>query len=168
MNITHDDTIYAMTDPELATGYGYTRESSAWWGYRALNQTLRTRGAPGQPPLPPRHDDLRQTLNDALDKLPDSPANGLERGANLTPNDIARYVPGQVVTEHAFTSASTRRGFGGNTRFTIDGLHGKRIHWLSAYPSEEEVLFKAGTRFRVRKVTPGRTTEIEIEEVDDA
>ena len=160
---------YAMTDPELATSYGYTRESSAWWGYRSLNQALRTRGAPGQPPLPPRHDDLRQTLNDALDRLPDHPAKGLARGARLTPEGIARYVPGQIVTESQFTSASTGRGFGGNTRFTIDSLRGKRIHWLSAHPSEGEVLFKAGTRFRVRnRYRDGGITNIELEEVDDA
>ncbi len=160
---------YGMTDPELASSYGYTRESRAWWSYRALNKALREQGAPGQPKLSAKHNDLRRTLNDALDKLPDYPAKGLRRGADLKPDDIARYVPGQIVTEDAFTSASTGAGFRRNARFIIDSLHGKHVKWLSAIPSEGEVLFKAGTRFRVRNVRrEGAITKIEMEEVEDA
>ncbi len=158
---------YGMTDPELASGYGYTLESRAWWSYRALNKALREQGAPGQPKLSAKHNDLRRTLNDALDKLPDYPAKGLRRGVNLKPDDIARYVPGQIVTEDAFTSVSTGAGFLGNARFIIDSLHGKHLKWLSANPSEGEVLFKSGTRFRVVSNEPhGGITKIELEEVD--
>ena len=68
-----------------------------------------------------------------------------------------------------FTSASYGRGFSGNVQFTIHGHHGKRIDRLSAYPKEREVLFDAGTRFRVldRRWQSG-VVEIEMEEVDDA
>ena len=113
--------------------------------------------------------EYRRTLNDALDRLPDHSARGLKRGATLTPNEIAGYVPGSVVTEAAFTSASVGRSFGGNVRFTIRSLHGKRIDRLSRYPSEREVLFRAGTRFRVLSSRrEGGLTKIELEEVDDA
>ena len=72
--------------------------------------------------------------------------------------------------EAAFTSASTGKGFSGNVRFTIHGRHGKRIERLSAYPSEREVLFKAGTQFRVLNVRREENwlTRIEMEEIDDA
>ena len=97
-----------------------------------------------QPALPAP----RITLNDALDRLPDSPEDGLKRGTTLTSEEMAEYVPGQIVTEAAFTSASLGRGFGGNVRFIINARHGKRIERLSRYPSEREVLFKTGSRFR--------------------
>ncbi len=156
-----------MTDPELAAGYAYTT-SDRPWGYLLLNEALRDAERPGGPPLPKRYDDYRRTLDDALDRLPDHSAGGLKRGTTLTPNEIAGYVPGSVVTEAAFTSASVGRGFGGNVRFTIRSLHGKRIDGLSRYPSEREVLFRAGTRFRVLdKYEEGSTTYIELEEVDD-
>ncbi len=72
------------------------------------------------------------------------------------------------MTEAAFTSASVGRGFGGNVRFTIRSLHGKRIDRLSRYPSEREVLFRAGTRFRVlKRERRGGIVEIELEGVDD-
>ena len=159
---------HGMTDPELVSAYAYTT-SDRVWGYRLLNRALREAAQPGGPKVPERYEAYRLTLNDALDRLPDYPADGLKRGTTLNPEGIARYIPGQVVTEPQFTSASTGQGFGGNTRFTIDGLRGKRIHWLSAHPSEGEVLFKAGTRFRVRnRYRDGGITNIELEEVDNA
>ncbi len=159
---------HGMTDPELASGYAYTT-SDRPWGYRLLNEALRDAERPGGPPLPKRYDDYRRTLDDALDRLPDHSARGLKRGTTLTPNEIAGYVPGSVVTEAAFISASVGRGFGGNVRFTIRSLHGKRIDGLSRYPSEREVLFRAGTRFRVLSSRrEGGLTKIELEEVDDA
>ena len=118
--------------------------------------------------VPAQYDDYRKTLSDALRKLPDYPSRDLKRMVTLSPEDIARYVPGRVVTEAGFTSASYGRGFSGNVRFTIHGRHGKRIDQLSAYPKEREVLFDAGTRFRVlRKRDKSGVTEIEMEEVDD-
>ena len=158
---------HGMTDPELAVSYAYTT-SDVPWGYARPNEALRKAHAGS--PLPKRYDNYRRTLNDALDRLPDYPAAGLRRGTSLSPEDVARYVPGRIVTEAAFTSASIGKGFSGNVRFTIHGRHGKRIERLSAYPSEREVLFKAGTRFRVLNVRPegNRRVKIEMEEVDDA
>ena len=158
---------HGMTDPELAVFYAYTT-SDVPWGYARPNEALRKAHAGS--PLPKRYGNYRRTLNDALDRLPDYPAAGLRRGTSLSPEDVARYVPGRIVTEAAFTSASIGKGFSGNVRFTIHGRHGKHIDRLSAYPSEREVLFKAGTRFRVLNVRPegNRRVKIEMEEVDDA
>ena len=53
-------------------------------------------------------------------------------------------------------------------RLVITSRHGKAIERLSQHPSEREVLFKAGTRFRVLSKEPdGTTTYIHLEEVDD-
>lgn len=158
----------AMTDPELVAGYAYTT-SGAEWGYKRLNEALTTKGWEGEPPLPPRYDHYRRTLDAALDRLPDYPARNLRRGATLRYNDIAGYVVGEVKTERRFLSTSTGRGFSGNVRFTIHGRHGKRIERLSAFPSEEEVLFKAETKFLVvgKRRDEAGVTHIEMEEVDD-
>ena len=70
----------------------------------------------------------------------------------------------------AFSSASRRQDVFGrrNTRFNIRALHGKDIRSLSDYPGEDEVLFKAGSRFRVL-ITWGERGKayIELKEVDD-
>ena len=155
-----------MNDPELAVSYAYTT-SDVPWGYARPNQALRAARRDGTE-VPVQYDDYRRTLSDALAKLPDYPAAGLRRGVVMSPEDVARYVPGRIVTEAGFTSASYGQGFSGNVRFTIHGRHGKRIDQLSAYPREREVLFDAGTRFRVldRRRRSG-LVEIEMEEVDD-
>ena len=61
-----------------------------------------------------------------------------------------------------------RAAFGGNVHFVIRSRHGKRIQDWSAYCGELEVLFSAGTRFRVLRVTlrPGGGAEIELEELE--
>ena len=158
---------HGMTDPELVSAYAYTT-SDRVWGYRLLNRALREAAQPRGPKVPERYEAYRLTLNDALDRLPDYPADGLKRGTTLSPEEITKYVPDQIVTETAFTSASLGRDFGGNVRFIINARHGKRIERLSQHPSEREVLFKAGTRFRVLSKEPdGGTTYIHLEEVDD-
>ena len=157
---------HRMTDPELAVSFAYTT-SDVPWGYKRPNQALRDAERDGTM-VPAQYDDYRKTLSDALRKLPDYPARNLKRGVTLSPAEIARYVPGRIVTEAGFTSASYGRGFSGNVRFIIHGRHGKRIDRLSAYPKEGEVLFDAGTRFRVlRNARKPEVVEITMEEVDD-
>ena len=157
---------HRMTDPELAVAFAYTT-SDVPWGYARPNKALRDAQRDGTG-VPAQYDDYRKTLSDALARLPDYPARGLKRGVVLSPEEVARYVPGRVVTEAGFTSASYGWGFSGNVRFIIHGRHGKRIDRLSAYPKEGEVLFDAGTRFRVLDVgdEPG-VRVIKMEEVDD-
>lgn len=157
---------HRMTEPELAVVTAYT-SNNVPWGYKRPNRALRDAERDGTM-VPAQYDDYRKTLSDALRKLPDYPAADLRRGATLSPEDIARYEPGRVVTEAGFTSASYGRGFGGNVQFIIHGRHGKRIDQLSAYPKEREVLFDAGTRFRVlRNARKPEVVEITMEEVDD-
>ncbi len=157
-----------MTDPELAVTYAYTTEEPVWSHYKRLNEALRTRGGPGQAALERRIDDYRLTLNDALDKIPDQ-SGRFWRNVDMSAAEQAAYSPGSVHTWAAFSSSSTHQNVFGNrnTRFVIRGLHGKDIREYSAYPREDEVLFKAGTRVRVVNRREGRRTYIEVEEIDD-
>ncbi len=112
-------------------------------------------------------ENYRDTLNAALARLPDQPGT-VKRGAMLPESVLERYSVGAVVTEGAFTSTSTGPGFSGPHRFLIYSRHGKRIEPYSAHPSEHEVLFAAGTRFRVLKVEPqdGDRLEIHLREIE--
>lgn len=111
--------------------------------YGQLNSHLRN-GVP----MPGYLSDLSDNLSSALSKLPDYKGM-VYRGTNLDPAQVARYVPGQTVTESAFTSSSTTRPFPGNTQFTIMSSSGKDISGLSSIPNEDEVLFDKGANFKV-------------------
>ena len=141
-----------MTDPELVTTYAYTTEEAVWSHYARLNAALRDAAKPGGPKVPRRYEDYRLTLNDALDKLPDQPGTSW-RGANLSREERAEYVPGNIVSWPAFSSTSRRKekAFYRNSLFRVEGHHGKDIKPYSAVPSEDEMLFKSGSRFRVLK-----------------
>ncbi len=161
---------YGMTDPELVSTYSYTTEKSGWHHYRRLNDELRDSFAEGRAPAQ-RIEDYMLTLNDALDRIPDQ-AGTFWRGVTLSAQEQASYIPGSTHTWAAFSSSSRKKekAFRGNTRFVIKGRHGKDIKPYSQYATEDEVLFKAGTRMRVVG-TPSRVSrgvvEIEVEEVDD-
>ncbi len=157
-----------LTDAELATTYAYTTERQVWSHYARLNRELREAFDMGRAPQR-RIDDYARTLNDALDRLPDEQGT-FYRGIQLTAVEQATYTPGSVHTWAGFSSSSARRSgaFSGNTRFIILARNGKDIRRYSAAESQDEVLFKAGSRFRVIG-TPSRQgglLVIEVEEVD--
>ncbi|MCX4093007.1 ADP-ribosyltransferase domain-containing protein [Nocardia sp. alder85J] len=92
------------------------------------------------------------------------------RDISLSPEEIARYQRGRVITEPAFTSTSrgSRSILGGNVRFKMKSRTGKRVGRYSAKPHEKEVLFPPGTRFEVTGVKYNRymcRTEIKMTEV---
>jgi hypothetical protein len=73
------------------------------------------------------------------------------RGANLSSETIAQYIPGTIVFEHAFvsTTADPARRFPGNTTFVIASINGRDVSMLTDAPEEQEVVFFTGTRFKV-------------------
>ncbi|MFC9894530.1 ADP-ribosyltransferase [Nocardia sp. NPDC127579] len=96
-------------------------------------------------------DDLRiSDINAALDKLPDYTGT-VTRRVNLDAEYLARYEPGSVVTETAFTSTarSPTAAFEGNVEMQIISKHGKSVEEFARKPEEQEVLFKSGTSFEV-------------------
>lgn len=123
-------------------------------GYRAVNGALRS-GIMTEA----QWNHVAQ-LNAALDKLPDYQGTTWRGGPSLGTNEFEKNYPvGRVVEERAFTSSSYQQkaAFGqgqssGKVKYVIESKTGKKIDYLSVQGTgEREVLFRAGTRFKVTK-----------------
>ncbi len=149
--------VYGLTEPEMIALRHYTED-----GYHAMNAALRE-GRAGRATL------AMDVLNSALAKLP-AYTGTVVRRATLPADVLAKYVPGKIVTEDAFTSATrgAKDVFAERPhRFVIRGLTGRDISPWSAYSRhEQEVLFGAPRRFYVKtRVDMGQYIEIELEEL---
>jgi hypothetical protein len=73
------------------------------------------------------------------------------RGTTLSDDGAALYFPGAVLFEPAFVSATANPAcrFPGNTTFVIASINGRDVSMLADSPEEAEVLFFAGSRFKV-------------------
>jgi hypothetical protein len=114
--------------------------------YQCLNRALYT--GHGQ-----QFSAVTNSLNSALRKFPKYEGFVL-RGSNLPANILNRHRVGETVTYPAYTSTSTNRyiadAFGDEGQlFLIYSRTGRPVMGLAQ--DENEVLFKAGTRFRVLK-----------------
>ncbi|MEU6827365.1 hypothetical protein ABZ894_01815 [Nocardia beijingensis] len=95
-------------------------------------------------------------FNQALGKLP-AHEGPLVRHTTLTDEQLARYVEGEPTTEIGFTSASTKPT--GANEFLVQNSNveyhivSKTGRDYSQYGTPDEVLFKSGTDFMVRKKT---------------
>ncbi|GAB2721981.1 ADP-ribosyltransferase [Nocardia thraciensis] len=101
--------------------------------------------------------DQRRTADDISEGLRNLPPHEgtVWRGLELSAAEIARYVPGETVTEAAFTSTTRdrRMRFGRSVEFVIHSSTGRDISSFSAAPrNESEVLFGRNTTFQVRGV----------------
>jgi len=153
---------HGMTDPELTGVYAYTTESSRW-SYHRVNPGLRSK----DPAQVADVRDYRDTVNAALDRLPDH-VGTVRRGTVLPDDVLAAHQVGEIVTYKAFTSTSTGHGFSKPHRFTISSKRGKLIERYSGHEVENEVLFRAGTRFKVleREDKGGGEVHFRMIEVD--
>ena len=89
-------------------------------------------------------------LNAALDKLPNYEGTVYRKVVFSNASKAAHYVPGAVVEERAFTSTSyDPKVWSGSTHFEIVSKTGKNIESFSQHPHENEVLFSAGTKFKI-------------------
>lgn len=115
-------------------------------GYSEINAALRS----GKP-LTSEMTERIASIDASLDKLPKYEGI-VYRGTDLPPNVLAKYRSGATVTEDSFTSTSASKSaaFTGNVRFKIFSRTGRSVSAYSQYPSEDEVLFKHGTKFVVR------------------
>lgn len=130
-----------MSDAEASALKNYTDN-----GFVRINEGLRTAQAGGE--VIKEADAISQ----ALATLPDYQGT-VYRGVVLDAEDLSDYVPGNVVTEDAFTSASedrgTASGFGENVIFRIESVAGKNVAPFSEHAHEDEILFDQGTQFKV-------------------
>jgi hypothetical protein len=114
----------------------------------------------------------RNLLNNALDAI-SKPYEGIAyRGSTLDAAALSVYKTalkeGSEVTHDYFTSSSYDAGsqFSGNTKFIIYSKNGRVIEPISFHDHEKEVLFKAGTKFKVKKIKKtGSITFITLEEI---
>lgn len=135
---------FGLTADERLAIWIYSSTDDRW--YERINRELRE--------LNPC-DDVKffaQLLNEALEKTPVF-AGQAYRGMTVPDIDahIEDYDIGKVVPWAAFTS-STRdlaKAFSGNVLFIISSQNGRVLGAYADKPAEEEVLFKAGSKFRV-------------------
>lgn len=151
-----------LTESETAAIRDYTKSN-----YLSINDNLRH----GRE-LPPNEAKQVEHIDAALEKLP-SEELMLFRGVHLSEAEAGRYVPGYLVTEHHYTSASHEpdRSFRGNTDFVILAHNGKSLEDLSWESDEHEVVVPRHTDFKVTAVDVdtdfGRRTIYMEEYVDD-
>jgi SPP1 gp7 family putative phage head morphogenesis protein len=135
-----------ITRTEYAAMKAYTGSH-----YHKLNTNLRA-GAYS-------HDQALQAVVEAaqhgLAKMPKHAGwtnRGVTANEGLLRQVLSTHTVGAVVEESAFVSTSTASGFGGNIRMKFLSKTGVDVSKLSHYPSEAEVLFAPGTKFKVTRV----------------
>ena len=109
----------------------------------------------------------RELLNIALTKLRTDYSGFVYRGIKGK-YDLSKYIEGNIITEEQFISSTSNRNksFVGQIMFTIKSKSGKLINQFSWFQDENEVLFRAGTKYLVTKnVIENKIREIEIEEI---
>ncbi len=131
-----------------------------------LNEKL-TRGLP----LTSEEQRRAAALEQALAKLP-SHEGPLVRHITLTPEELARYVPGKPVTEHGFTYSTLKHGGidpefvkQQNVEFQIVSKTGKPVGEYATRP--DEVMFGPNTPFMVHEVVtlPNGRTIVQMTEI---
>ncbi len=128
-----------MTQNEITALMMYSMSA-----YRKLNVALRDQ----DPVLLSQFRIYIKTLNSALDKIKNYEG-FVKRGAGTNRARFDDHQVGAVVTYPSYTSTSIGNGFGGVARYVIYSKTCKYIAPFSVASSEEEVLCKPGTQFKV-------------------
>jgi hypothetical protein len=168
----HFPSEHGLTKDQSAAVYIYTME----WGdttlYRVLNNALRAENRQGLKIWFP----YLKLFDTALNLLP-TVRESLWRGVSL---DIGKnYTKNQLVTWWSVSSCSSSvnvienfLGTGNNaTLFSIEAVNGKKVSGYTEYESEDEVILRMGSQFRVKSkplvLTNGSHIVHLIEVVDD-
>ncbi len=103
------------------------------------------------------YDQFKIVCNRGLEKMPKFEG-VVWRGANISESIIEGYAAnmskGLPITFEGFTSTSRIKGanFSGNVMFRIQSKTGAIVEDISLHKSEKEVLFRAGSRFKITKM----------------
>jgi hypothetical protein len=141
--------------------YQMQRSISAYTGgyYERINMALR-----GESTLAAKQkmQQLADLINASLDSATKKFKGLSSRGISLHGEELQKFIQthetammeGGVVRYDAFTSSSKGNGsgFGGNVILKIKGKRGVDVKPISLHPSENEILFKAGTKFFVDEI----------------
>ena len=152
-----------LTEAEAAAIHYYTTD-----GYYLLNLNLRNRQK-----LSKEMEHVAAAIDSGLDQLPAHKGTvfrGLEPIQTIRQMVQDKWKPGSIVSDAGYVSASIKKSvsesFGSSINLIIRSRSGRTIAHISDYPTEGEVLFKRGTRFRVlRRDLTGSVWQIELEEV---
>lgn len=135
--------------------------------YASMNEYLRA----GRNPPKSMLDALIDVTNSGLSKLPTYQGIAY-RGARINTNIIEKYEEafksGKPFTEAAYMSTSTdlTQKFDGNVVFMVQSKNGVPVKMLSEFESEEEVLFKPGSQFKIKSFVKNEAKyEIVMEEI---
>lgn len=153
-----------LTDDEIVALVAYTGSF-----FKSLNRALRTEEDVDDYYSVSYMDALymAEMIHKALGKLPDYRGK-VVRWSDMPYDVAAAHQPGKIVEYKGFTSASLDHSliWPGKYRFVIQSKTGKVISPLSYTPEEEEVLFRAGTRFKIlERKENGYRVDIVMEEV---
>ena len=101
----------------------------------------------------------------------------VKRGTDLPQTVLETFQLGNEITFDAFTSTTRDLSldvYESKYRMIIRSKTGRDISTLTPYPYEREVLFKAGSKFKVIRVTPdvihsgvNAKMEFELEELEN-
>jgi hypothetical protein len=168
----HFPSEHGLTKDQSAAVYIYTMEWGETTLYRVLNNALRAENRQGLKIWFP----YLKLFDTALNLLP-TVRESLWRGVSL---DIGKnYTKNQLVTWWSVSSCSSSvnvienfLGTGNNaTLFSIEAVNGKKVSGYTEYESEDEVILRMGSQFRVKSkplvLTNGSHIVHLIEVVDD-
>jgi len=146
----------------------YARLNSAIWASKSQLKPS---------PLASRENQEVAILNAALAGAKPYRTGPVRRRSLLPEEVLAQHQVGGIVTYDAFTSTSKTSNWidgkkGQHTFLIYPGVKGVDVQTVSRFPAEEEVLFQAGTRFKVlsrepMEDSPGNFTFV-LAEVDEA
>lgn len=115
---------------------------------------------------------MTNTINSALDKIPDRFIGTVYRGTDLTYDQFKVYEEAwknkTEYIEKGFMSTTTDKTkiFNGDTLFIVEAKNGAKIDKLSAISGEDEVLFKNEQKFRIKDVKSDKNGQtIYMEEI---
>ncbi|CAF0826545.1 unnamed protein product [Adineta steineri] len=167
----HYPSEHGLTRDESASIYIYTME----WGEQTLNRVLNKALTNEN-----RHSlkvwfPYLKLFDTALNKLP-TVKEIVWRGVS---EDIGKnYIKNQIVTWWSVNSCSSSvniiKGFLGNeknsTTFLIEAVNGKNVSGYTAHESEDEIILRMGTEFRVKSNSldhPNGSYVVHLMEIDD-
>ena len=141
-----------LNDMDIAAINFYTYTGDGWQNWRLRYPEEWKKKHPEEYEYEKEQLDLIiKRTNESLDKLPDH-FGVVHRSTSLYGMESERlgdfYHIGDIVTEKAYTSTSLHERNGG-IEYVVLSKTGKLIRKISEYKTEEEVLFKPNTQFRV-------------------